>query len=234
MKTWRTRNNITIKTLLKGGTNVYLVTKGDMNIIVDSARAHRYKKLKHVISDSLSGKNPDFLFLTHSHYDHVENACRLKEDFSLKIIIDEREAKFLSEGKTPLPEGTNGVARMIVWLGNNLTKIDRYRGVKCDVCFDDIYEIKTRDDDIRMLRTPGHSPGSASLILDQEIALVGDTLFGIFRRSVFPPFASDVREMIQSWKKLLDTGCEIFLPGHGRAISRERLEREYGRRAEEE
>ena len=95
-------------------------------------------------------------------------------------------------------------------------------------------EIQVGDYTIQAIHTPGHTPGMISFDIGAGRMLVGDTLFGIFRRSVFPPFASDVREMIQSWKKLLDTGCEIFLPGHGRAISRERLEREYGRRAEEE
>ena len=80
-----------------------------------------------------------------------------------------------------------------------------------------------------VLHTPGHSPGSASLIVDGQIALVGDTLLGTLPRSVFPPFADDPEEMIRSWGRLLRTGCTLFLPGHGWPITRDRLERQFKR-----
>ena len=78
---------------------------------------------------------------------------------------------------------------------------------------------------IQIIPTPGHSKGSISIIVDKEIALVGDTLFGVFRNSVFPPFADDVKEMVKSWGLLLDTRCCIFLPGHGSEIKRELLQK---------
>jgi glyoxylase-like metal-dependent hydrolase (beta-lactamase superfamily II) len=71
-----------------------------------------------------------------------------------------------------------------------------------------------------ILHTPGHSSGSVSIIVDDEIALVGDTMFGIFPWSVFPPFADDVKQMTESWGKLLETNCRLFLPGHGTANKR--------------
>lgn len=73
--------------------------------------------------------------------------------------------------------------------------------------------------------TPGHTCGSVSLIVDGEIAVVGDAMVG--RRSIFPPFADDVPELVRSWQKLLDTGCGLFLPAHGRAKGRETLESSY-------
>jgi glyoxylase-like metal-dependent hydrolase (beta-lactamase superfamily II) len=51
------------------------------------------------------------------------------------------------------------------------------------------------------------------------VAVVGDNLFSIIPNRIFPPFVDDPKEMIQSWKKLVQTGCTIFLPGHGGSIS---------------
>jgi glyoxylase-like metal-dependent hydrolase (beta-lactamase superfamily II) len=65
------------------------------------------------------------------------------------------------------------------------------------------------------------------VIIENEIALVGDTLFGIFRGSVFPPFADNPKLMVQSWKKLLDTGCTTFLPAHGSERDKAVLKRQY-------
>jgi len=66
--------------------------------------------------------------------------------------------------------------------------------------------------------------------VDDEIALVGDTLFGVLPRSVWPPFADDPARMVQSWGQLLETPCRLFLPGHGREIGRERLGRNFAAR----
>jgi len=46
-------------------------------------------------------------------------------------------------------------------------------------------------------------------------AIVGDTLFNIFRKSVFPSFADDQEELFRSRGKVYDTGCRYFYPGHG-------------------
>ncbi|HQG66246.1 MAG TPA: hypothetical protein PLA32_10755, partial [Smithella sp.] len=66
-----------------------------------------------------------------------------------------------------------------------------------------------------------------SVILENEIAIVGDALFGVFRGSVIPPFAADEKLMAASWGKLLKTGCFVYLPAHGTARDREALERQY-------
>jgi len=65
------------------------------------------------------------------------------------------------------------------------------------------------------------------VIIDDEIAIVGDAMFGVFRGSVLPPFALDLGLMTESWKRLLDTGCSIFLPAHGTKRGREVLQRQY-------
>jgi hydroxyacylglutathione hydrolase len=33
--------------------------------------------------------------------------------------------------------------------------------------------------------------------------------------------------MIESWDKLLNTNCNLFLPGHGKEISRKLLKNQY-------
>jgi glyoxylase-like metal-dependent hydrolase (beta-lactamase superfamily II) len=63
------------------------------------------------------------------------------------------------------------------------------------------------------------------------VAVAGDSIIGTMPGSPFPPFADDVDELMMSWKKLLGTGCQTFLPGHGRPVSREQLMTEYDRRS---
>lgn len=72
-----------------------------------------------------------------------------------------------------------------------------------------------------------HEEGSISVIIDNEIAIVGDTMFGVLFGSVFSPFADNVQSIIKSWKRLLDTNCKWFLPSHGTGNSRVLLQSQY-------
>lgn len=78
-----------------------------------------------------------------------------------------------------------------------------------------------------ILHTPGHSPGSLSLLVDNEIVLAGDALFGQVPWTAYPPFGDDPEAMISSWERLLGTPARLFLPAHGAPVSRTKLEREF-------
>jgi glyoxylase-like metal-dependent hydrolase (beta-lactamase superfamily II) len=140
--------------------------------------------------------------------------------------MSEKEAKYVENGFTPLPRGTFPITRIIsnlgTWIGQ---KKFGYKPFVSEVLVTD--ELELKEFNISIISTGGHSKGSMSIIVDNEIAIVGDAMFGVFKKSVFPPFADNVNEMINSWGRLLKTACHTFLPGHGKQIKRELFQREY-------
>jgi hydroxyacylglutathione hydrolase len=228
MKTYITQNGVKIHRILSGRNNVFSITYNNRFILIDTGRtASRRKLLKIIDSLCLNNKMKHYLVLTHSHFDHCENAQSVKNTFKSKVIIHETEARHLSSGDSPLPEGTNVFTQLILRLfGSKYQKLVVYKGTDADILIqeDNLYSI---DDCIKIIHTPGHTRGSISIIVDNEVALCGDALFGVFPWSVFPPFGDNVSEMINSWEKLLSTGSSTFLPAHGRPVSREKLERQY-------
>ncbi|MCL1789783.1 MAG: MBL fold metallo-hydrolase [Peptococcaceae bacterium] len=80
---------------------------------------------------------------------------------------------------------------------------------------------------IQVLHTPGHTVGSVCFIVDDEAALVGDTMINPFRIELRPPFMDFPDRLIVSWKVLLDTHCRYFLPAHGTVVGRGLLEDNY-------
>jgi glyoxylase-like metal-dependent hydrolase (beta-lactamase superfamily II) len=82
----------------------------------------------------------------------------------------------------------------------------------------------------RLLHTPGHSRGSISVIVDNEMALVGDLMYGAFPRTIFPPYADDIPQMVSSWGRLLGTPCSLFMPGHGSPRDRKQVQKAYAGR----
>ena len=224
-----TKNGCEVLQVLSKHSNVWLVQKDQLSILVDTGKKKSHSLLLKSLNSALhQGCNLQFLFLTHTHYDHCQSAKVLKDLYHCNIIVSEKAVPSIAAGYTHLPRGTNYVTNLLSTAGHKLMKKKfMYAPFKADITISDDYLFPAPDADIRIITTPGHSSDSISLIVDNEVAIVGDAMFGIFRNHVFPPFADDIPEMIRSWRKLLDTGCTTFLPGHGRAISRNLLEKEY-------
>lgn len=220
MRTWKTKKGNKIFQVLSGRSNSYLIITDRYNILFDTGKASAYKKLRRNIS-ILNPKNKsiDFLILTHTHFDHCQNAAQIKIENNCKIIMSKNENNYVEIGYTPVPQGTMLFSKIIYTLGIRLgIKRFSYKPFIPDILVDDEFEFSKDELDLRIIETPGHSSGSISIIIDNEIAIVGDTLFGVYPNSIFPPFADNLAELKESWQKLLKTNCDTFLPGHGKEI----------------
>lgn len=228
MKRWSTADGTKIVRVLGGRSNAYLVGSPRGNILVDTGKSNRREQLlNNIRANDPDDRGIDLLILTHTHFDHCHNAAFLKRTFGCRIILNKNEAPFAQSGFTPLPEGTNRATRLIVKLGKAIgSRRFGYEPFEADLVFDETLDLKEQGYNLKVVATPGHSPGSASLIVNDEIALVGDATFGILPWSVFPPYADEVNTLVKSWGKLLTSGCSLFLPGHGRAIRRDLLQKQ--------
>jgi len=230
MKTWRTARGTVIARLLAGRSNVFLVSREGRNVLVDTSPAWRWNKLRRRLR-RLGIASLDALVLTHAHFDHAGSAARLQKEFSVPVIVHRAEAGALAGGESALPEGTNRLARFLVARLRRLAAGHaRCAPSRADVLAVGRLDLREYGVGAWVLHTPGHTPGSQSVIVDDEIALVGDAMFGVFPGSAFPPFACDADQLVASWGRLLDTGCRLFLPSHGSANSRRLLERDHQRR----
>lgn len=227
MFVWKTKNNYKIKLLKIGITNCYLVEIQNKFILIDTGQKQFSNKLNTILESTLpKEKKLDYLILSHTHYDHAENARMVQIKFSPKIVVHQNEYVFLKSGFTKLPRGTNLITNFISGMGNKFASwIGEYEPVTADIQVKGLTFLKEIKE-IEIIETPGHTIGSISVIIDDEIALVGDTLFGVFSTKIFPPFADDKSQLIESWKKLLQTNCQLFLPAHGKAIHRKLFEKE--------
>lgn len=201
-----------------------------MNILVDTSPKSRWKKLDRTLQD-LNISRLDYLILTHAHYDHAENANRLKNKYKCLVVVHKSEAELLNNGLNPVVAGTNVFSRLLVrmFIGK-FTKISKYDPCQHDIAVETEYDLKKLGVHAYILHTPGHTAGSISLIIDNEIAIVGDCMFGVFRNSVFPPFAENTELLIKSWGRLLETECRLFLPSHGKEKTVFQLAADYEKR----
>ncbi|MFW3146370.1 MAG: MBL fold metallo-hydrolase [Thermoplasmatota archaeon] len=85
---------------------------------------------------------------------------------------------------------------------------------RADVLVDDDQKLNLGDISLGFIHTPGHTPGSVCILVDDEFLITGDTLFiGDCGRCDLP--GGSIEDMFRSLQRLkeLDEGL-IVLPGH--------------------
>lgn len=213
-----------------GRVNVYLVLNGNKSILIDAGIRGKAQKILDILR--ASGCSPEdiaLIILTHTHYDHCGSLTELKAITGAKILVHESEAPNLEQGYKDMPKGTLMYSKVLSSVGNIILpkKWLSYPPVKSDIEIGDRFALTDYDMEGEVWHTPGHTLGSLSFIYDRDNVFVGDTAFHIWKNSAFPPFADDIQSLFQSWKKLLDSECAYFYPGHGSPFSREVMEKTY-------
>jgi glyoxylase-like metal-dependent hydrolase (beta-lactamase superfamily II) len=230
VKYWTTKSGIEIHKVLGGRCNCYLVSNGNRFLLIDTGRKRNWRNLESGLNRlGVKEGSSISLVLTHCHFDHAENAARFKKTYKASIIVHKSEGDCLKSGENPNIAGTVFLTKVLSGILSRTKLLARlgYEPADYDVLVDEKFGLEPFGFPGYVLHTPGHTGGSISAIIDDEIAIVGDAMFGVFAGSVFPPFADDVGLMVESWKKLLDTGCRIYLSAHGSERSEDLLNRQY-------
>ncbi len=189
---------IEYKTITVGAleTNCYIIFDRENNAIIIDPGGEPEK-----IYRFIEGKNlkPQMIINTHGHADHCGGNKFLKEKYSIPIFIHKDEIEILNsfENKFIFP----------LMGGNPSPAPDRL--------LEDGEFIEFRGITLKVIHTPGHTPGSIS-IFTNGILFSGDLIFsGSVGRTDLP--RGSWKELISSIKnKILTLPDEILiLPGHG-------------------
>ncbi len=231
MISFTTSTGSLVRRLLGGRSNVFLVSRDNRHLLIDSStKMNRRSLINKLNSLSIKPGTLSALILTHTHFDHAANAAMIRNTYNTKIIVSEHEAGLLGSGKNAPLQGAVPVTRFLyrfVMKRFNVMEWLAYDPCPYDIVVRDRFSISDFGFNAYIVPTPGHTAGSMSVIVDEEIAIAGDALFGVFPGSVLSPWAVDRARMVRSWKVLLDTGCRLFLPSHGRPRDRDTVIKQY-------
>ena len=208
-------------------TNCYLVKNDSDSILIDAgSEISGNTILEGIRGAGLQPEDISLIIITHGHYDHCKGLQRLKQVTNAKVLVQKEDAQCLTDGYCILPKGKNFMIESFVWMGRHFMKsLARYPATDPDIIFEDRYDLKEYGIDAYAMHTPGHTSGSLCVILNNKYAYAGDTLFGVFRRTAYPPFVDHPDLLIQSWQRLIETGCTMFYPAHGGVVGLEKLKK---------
>lgn len=146
------------------------------------------------------GIKPVAILLTHGHFDHASAAERLQKEFQIDIYAHEAEKETMEDPSRNLSGSM---------MGNPMRyQVDHY--------LQDGEEIDLAGFQIRVLHTPGHTPGGACYYIpDAMVLFSGDTLFcESVGRTDFPGgSASTLIRSIQDKLMPLPDYVKVY-PGH--------------------
>ena len=178
---------------------IYLLHLGELVLIDTGAGWSVETILNNIDKLGFNCKKLTTILLTHCHIDHIGGAPQIKKRLGSKIYIHRLDAPPLEKGDPVLTAAQ--------WYQTT------FPPTHADVKLTSSAEILTiGEQEIVCLHTPGHTPGSISITMDQNGKRV------LFAQDVHGPlleeFGSSVAEWEQSTRKLLDLDADILCEGH--------------------
>ncbi|HEX9017391.1 MAG TPA: MBL fold metallo-hydrolase [Chloroflexota bacterium] len=157
----------------------------------------------------------ELVVLTHHHVDHAGAVAELRRRCRFQVAAHELEIPYL-EGRVPAGHSVGG-GPSAAFLGL-IEPLIRVSPVRVDVPLRDGSELPVAGG-VRVIHTPGHTPGSICLYLPaQRLALVGDA-FSIKPWGLELPTRVSTLDMDlarSSLERLAELDLEIVCPSHGR------------------
>jgi glyoxylase-like metal-dependent hydrolase (beta-lactamase superfamily II) len=189
-----------------GFCNVSLI-HSDIDVLFDTGHfSDRQLLLSELKRRKINVKDINYVILSHLHYDHCLNVDLFE---NATIILGEQELNYARSGE-PEKQGDTSVPKfMLPFLRERqMIKVEN--------------ELKLAGN-VRVVGTPGHTPGSISAIVDGtdgRTVVAGDAVknayeFRLGKPEVFFGREEDARESISKISKI----AEFIVPGHDRPFA---------------
>lgn len=196
-------------------SNMFLYCRGGEALAIDpqaSEEALQYLKDQ--------GVKRVLVLLTHEHYDHTSGVVWLAERLASTVVCQRSAAEALRRGTNNRPvvlaaksihHSNPGEIKAL------MRALPQGYVYEADVVFDEELRMTWQGIEIRLVHTPGHSPGSCCVELGGEAVATGDSL--IYGTPVITRFPGgnerDFLEKTMPYLRGIRTGTWI-LPGHGK------------------
>ncbi|MDD3853277.1 MAG: MBL fold metallo-hydrolase [Syntrophomonadaceae bacterium] len=211
-------------TITLGITNCYLVEAQDGYIMVDAGSQHRGKKfLRAIRQRGIRPEEIKLIVITHAHFDHVGSLAAIQGYCQCPIMMHPLEARLVEGAIVVIPPGANALGRVVSWMGEHNKILLGFPATKVEYLVEHEYDLRAFGVSGKVISTPGHTPGSLSVVLDDGRAMVGDLAMNQFFTQNYPVFAELPEKVYASWQLLIDHGVQQIYPAHGPAFSIERL-----------
>jgi hydroxyacylglutathione hydrolase len=199
-------------------SNAFLI-QDKCRLLVDTGSKGSFKKLLLLLKqNNCSVDAIDYIFITHGHWDHCSNAAALKKlNPAIKIIMQQADIQYVQLGN-------NAIIKPFGWLGRLLAPLmnKSFEAFTPDIIFSDYLSLKKLGINGYLLHTPGHTQGSASLIMNDSKAIVGDLIMSapvLTHKASYHFFIEDYEQNNKSLRDVISRDVNSFYVGHGNTLN---------------
>jgi hydroxyacylglutathione hydrolase len=209
---------------IKLGLDQCYVVKDQGVILIDAGAHNKEKQFKKGLAKiGVQPEEIQMVLMTHGHFDHIGGAREIKAITGAKIAIHVSEKEWLEKGLKPMPPGVSAWGRFMCQAITIFLPLVKIPAAEVDIVLGN-EDLSLAQYGIagKAIHTPGHSPGSISVLLESGEAFVGDMAMNALPLRWgpgLPIFAEDMTTLKNSWQKLLDRGAKTIYPAHGNPFS---------------
>jgi glyoxylase-like metal-dependent hydrolase (beta-lactamase superfamily II) len=154
-------------------SNCYLLL-GERPVLVDTGAPGDIRRILAALkANRLEPKQLALIVLTHGHSSHAGGAAELRRRSGAQIALHTADARLVRAGE-------NGVLAPVSPLSRFIRPFvdEPFEAFEPDVLFRDGFSLEPHGVNGRVIATPGHTLGSASVVLGSGEAIIGDVLRG--------------------------------------------------------
>jgi glyoxylase-like metal-dependent hydrolase (beta-lactamase superfamily II) len=196
--------------------NSFLIADADGSLtLVDAGLKRAHKKVLAALAEL--GKAPQDvrrIVLTHAHNDHAGGLAAVKEATGATVEAHDRDAVYLRQGKPPQLDASRLAGRVMNHARGGFAKVE------VGSTFQD-GELLPIGGGLRVVHTPGHSPGHVSLLHEPtRVLITGDAIFNVRGLRYSPAtFCTDIKLSRETADRLADLVYDVAAFTHGDHVS---------------
>ena len=214
--------------IIKVGVDNCYIIKHEGTILVDGGMPGKFNKFSKGLKDiGINPKEIKAIVITHCHWDHIGCTKKIKDMTGAKVVVQEYEKDILVKGEMAMPPSVTRWGKILAVLLKSWSKKFSIEPSEVDIVIgEEDYSLEEFGIKGKIVFTPGHSPGSISVLLDSGEAFVGDMAMNGLPLTIgpnLPIFAEDMSALKNSWRKLIDKGAKRIYPAHGKPFPVEKL-----------
>jgi hydroxyacylglutathione hydrolase len=216
METW-------IYPIPTGVANMYAV-KAQGVVLIDAGGPQKISKIKDVFHKAgIKPEDVRLLVLTHGHWDHIGSARDIIDWAGCEVLLHQRDLHLLNCSSPVLPGTFSLWGKVMLEVIKPFAASAKIPHFEVDITpAEDEFSLHEYGIPGKIIHTPGHTPGSLSVLLEGGEAFVGDLAMNEIPMRLkpgLPIFGDDLEIIKESWRRLQGMGVQKVYPGHGKPFS---------------
>ena len=201
--------------------SAFLIDDGEAAVLIDTGFAFTGERVADNITNTLGDRELDYIFLTHSHYDHALGAPYVKERYpNAKVVAGEYAARIFSK------ESARATMRELDRKFAVISGVSEYRDLiddlSVDITVSDGDIITAGQMDFIACAFPGHTKCSFGFYLKERKLLVASETIGIYDgdKAILPSFLAGYEMTLSSIRRAASMDIDNILLAHFGVLDR--------------